>query len=142
MHYSAPDAGSAITDAAVSWTAPLIPEASLGNCRIEHFTVSEERSRFDQLRSIGRGGRHVPPGRYARLVRGGTTIMSNTPSEIRDLGEFRWRVTGDVLNQRSGLRHRRPNRIGESRGVHGYSYRDFGRRHRAGGAGVGDWPEL
>lgn len=51
-----------------------------------------------------RGGRYVPPGRYMRLMRGGKTIMSNTPSEMRDLHEFRRRATGDVLINGLGLR--------------------------------------
>ena len=37
--------------------------------------------------------------------------MSNTPSEMRDLDEFRRRVTGDVLINGLGVRHRRANRI-------------------------------
>jgi hypothetical protein len=48
-------------------------------------------------------GRHVPPGRYMRLMRAGKTIMSNTPSEMRDLLEFRQRVTDDVLINGLGL---------------------------------------
>jgi hypothetical protein len=65
--------------------------------------VSEQESRFDLLRSIGRGGRYAPPGRYVRLVRGGKTIISNTPSEMHDLLEFRWRVRGRVLINGLGL---------------------------------------
>jgi len=38
-----------------------------------------------------------------RLTRGGNTIMSNMPSEIRDLVEFRLRATGDVLINGLGL---------------------------------------
>jgi hypothetical protein len=81
----------------------LLPEASRKNWSIEHFNVSEEQSRFDLLRSIGRGRRYVPPGRYMRLMRGDNIIMSNTPSEMRDLYEFRRRVTGDVLINGLGL---------------------------------------
>jgi hypothetical protein len=36
-------------------------------------------------------------------MRGGKTIMSNTPAEMRDLLEFRQRATGDVLINGLGL---------------------------------------
>ncbi|HYZ39719.1 MAG TPA: hypothetical protein VE687_03730 [Stellaceae bacterium] len=38
-----------------------------------------------------------------RLTRGDSIIISNTPSEIRDLDEFLWRATGDVLINGLGL---------------------------------------
>jgi hypothetical protein len=91
------------TGAATSCAAALLSEASRGNWRIEHFTVSEEQSRFDLLRNIGRGGRYVPPGRHMRLVRVGKTVMSDTPSERSNLLEFRRRAAVDVLINGLGL---------------------------------------
>ena len=73
------------------------------NWSIEHFAVSEEQSHLDLLRSMGRGGRYVPPGRYMRLVRGDETIMSNTPSEMRDLSP----ASGGAGTWRGGLGARR-----------------------------------
>jgi hypothetical protein len=52
----------------------------------------------------GRGRQPVLRSRfYMRLMRAANIVMSNTPSEMRDLLEFRRRVGGEVLISGLGL---------------------------------------
>lgn len=58
-----------------------VPEAQQGNWQVERFEVKENDSgRIYYMLH----GRDVPAGVYTRLKRGNSTIMSDTPSEIRD----------------------------------------------------------
>lgn len=61
-----------------------VPEGSQGRWVIQRFTVSSEQAKFDALRGMFRGGRYTPEGTYTRLMRGATTVMSDTPDEMRD----------------------------------------------------------
>lgn len=64
-----------------------IPEGTEGRYRVEKFTVSEEEASFQNARStfsFTDRGMNIHPGTYTRLMRGGTIVMSDTPSEIRD----------------------------------------------------------
>lgn len=47
--------------------------------------------------------RSARPVHASDMIRSGKTIMSNTPSEMRDLDEFRHRASGDVLINGLGL---------------------------------------
>jgi predicted membrane-bound spermidine synthase len=55
-----------------------LPEASKGKWSIQHFEV-EEPDIHSMLR-----GRGVRPGKYTRIMRNGTLVMSDTPAEMRD----------------------------------------------------------
>jgi spermidine synthase len=63
--------------------ADKIPEASIGSARVEHFTVTEAEARRSALRALitGRSSEMVAPGKYAKLVVGGHTMMSDTDME-------------------------------------------------------------
>jgi spermidine synthase len=59
----------------------IIPEGQSGDYRIEHFSVSEDRSRQTAIRAWR--DEYVPAGDYTRLMRRGTVVMSDTPMEMR-----------------------------------------------------------
>lgn len=84
-----------------------VPEGKQGGFAVERFTVSEDGSRLDALRSAMHGSsRHVPPGTYTRLAstRGWRdVIMSDTPDEIRDHYEPISRANGKCLVNGLGL---------------------------------------
>jgi len=83
-----------------------LPERSLGEWKVETFTVSKEDERFGMMRAVISGssrGRYVPAGTYHRLRRGGTTVMSDTPDEMRDCRHFIRRAKGNVLINGLGL---------------------------------------
>ena len=61
-----------------------VPVGESGSWRIERFAVTEKDAEWERMRMAFGGGRHVPVGRYTRLMRGGRVIMSDTPDEIRD----------------------------------------------------------
>jgi len=78
-----------------------VPNGISNNWEVDEFNVG--KNELSQQMSIMRTGRGVPEGTYKRLKRGGATIMSNTPDEIRDFrGEFRG-VKGRVLINGLGL---------------------------------------
>ena len=62
----------------------ILPESSKGIARVEHFTISEQESRFSSLRGAGA---YVEAGKYVRLMLGNRVIMSNTRNERRS-GSF------------------------------------------------------
>jgi hypothetical protein len=62
-----------------------LPEGESGPWKIERFTIPKES--IEGLRCFMQG-RPVIPGEYTRLMRGHTVVMSDTPSEIRDLWPF------------------------------------------------------
>jgi hypothetical protein len=62
-----------------------LPEGTSGDWSIEHFEVGNQDAAFERIRMVVTGsGRGVPEGKYTMLKCGGTTIMSDTPDEIRD----------------------------------------------------------
>ena len=78
-----------------------VPDGVSGNWSVSTFTVEKEE--FSQMISMMKSGRGVPEGTYKRLMRGGETIMSNTPDEIRDSLHFIYRATGSILINGLGL---------------------------------------
>jgi len=81
-----------------------VPEGQSGIWRIEHFTVTEEQARIDQMRSAFRpGARGVLAGNYTRLMRGGTVVMSDTQAEKRDHLWFVRQAQGHVLINALGI---------------------------------------
>lgn len=81
-----------------------VPEGQSGIWRIEHFTVTDEQARIDQMRSMFQpGARGVLAGRYTRLMRGGTVVMSDTQAEKRDHLWFVEKAQGHVLINGLGI---------------------------------------
>lgn len=76
-----------------------VPNGSSGNWSIEEFEADEFWYRISLMKS----GRGVPPGKYKRLCRGRSVIMSNTPDEIRDFMPFVHRAEGRILVNGLGL---------------------------------------
>lgn len=75
-----------------------VPEGKSGPWTIERMVVSDEAAKFEALRAVfGGGGRGVPAGTYTRLLRGRTTVMSDTPDEIRDHREAIQQAKGRCL---------------------------------------------
>lgn len=62
--------------------APLIPEGTSGDWKIERFTVPK-RVNWQAVR-LAMEGRPIEPGEYTRLMHRDDVIMSDTPAEIRD----------------------------------------------------------
>ena len=83
-----------------------VPEGHQGDWKIEKFTVSEKDANFHNIRagfSYGGGGRIIEAGNYTKLMRKGSVIMSDTPSEIGDHLYFIHKATGNVLINGLGL---------------------------------------
>jgi len=76
-----------------------IKTGNSGDWSVEEFEASELWYRISLMKS----GRGVPPGKYLRLKRGRTVVMSNTPDEIRDFSQFVWRAKGRILVNGLGL---------------------------------------
>jgi spermidine synthase len=83
--------------------AVTVPEGQSGEWRVERFTVSEEAAKFDHLRSMFSSRRYTPAGRYTRLMRGGTVVMSDTRDEKRDHVSFVQAARDHVLIHGLGL---------------------------------------
>ncbi len=80
-----------------------IPDGKSGDWEIRTVEVPEP-SELDRVRAIfSGGGRYVPAGTYKQLMRNKTTVMSNTPDEIRDFSTFVWKATGSVLVNGLGI---------------------------------------
>ncbi len=74
-----------------------IPEGKSGNWKVEKFTVSEDEAKFANMRasfSFSNRGQYIYAGECTRLMRGTSTIMSDTPSEISDHRYFMRVATG------------------------------------------------
>jgi len=79
-----------------SWRKPMekllrpvdMPEGKSGNWEITKFEVSEKEASFHNLRASFRDRRYILPGKYTRLTRNGTVVMSDTPSELDDHTDF------------------------------------------------------
>jgi hypothetical protein len=83
-----------------------VPDGVSGDWRVESFVVTEEAALGQAMRaafSSERGRGVIIAGTYKRLVRNGTTVMSNTPDEIRDQMYFVHKAKGDVLINGLGL---------------------------------------
>ena len=85
--------------------AEIVPEASAGNVKIQHFGVSEQEAQFHNLRASmhGRGRDMIEPGKYARLTVNGTLMMTDAPMERRTNYSFLSQAKGRVLVAGLGL---------------------------------------
>lgn len=81
-----------------------VPEGESGNFKVEYFEVSEEDAKLFNIRAMmSAGGRGIEAGRYVKLKRGNTMVMSNTPAEIADHREFFFQAKGNILINGLGL---------------------------------------
>jgi hypothetical protein len=81
-----------------------VPDGKSGQWSVETFEVSDSGASSHNMQDIMHGGRHyIKPGKYKRLIRNGSTIMSNTPSEINDNLDFYFHAKGRVLINGLGL---------------------------------------
>lgn len=81
-----------------------VPDGKSGEWEVKSFEVSKEDAAMTLLRaSFGHRRDYVPEGKYKYLKRNGSTIMSNTPTEISDFMGFVRRATGNVLVNGLGL---------------------------------------
>ena len=78
-----------------------VPDGVSGKWSVSTFTVEKEE--LSQMLSMMKYGRGVPAGTYKRLMRGGATIMSNTPDEISDFLGFLYKAKGSILINGLGL---------------------------------------
>jgi len=80
------------------------PEGESGVWKIQKFEISEHgATMFNMRAALDPGNRCVVPGSYTRLVRGRTTVMSDTPAEKRDHYSFIRAAHGKVLVNGLGL---------------------------------------
>lgn len=77
-----------------------IPDGVSGDWRVETFEISDGEARFSWLRG---GLNGVEAGKYKRLMRGRTVIMSNTRMERITNREFVYEARGRVLINGLGL---------------------------------------
>lgn len=75
----------------------------MSDWRVESFEVSEQDSAFTRIRAIQHPEEYVPPGKYERLMRGNTVVMSTTPMEYRTHAPIIHRAKGIVLLNGLGL---------------------------------------
>ena len=62
-----------------------IPAGASGVWKVDCFEVTPQMARFGALRAdIGHPRDYVQVGRYTRLTRAGTIVMTDTPAEMRD----------------------------------------------------------
>lgn len=83
-----------------------LPEGQSGIWKIEKFEVSEEDAKFENLRamfSFSSRDQYIRAGVYTRLMRNGTIVMSDTPSEMQDHEYFVYKANGNVLINGLGL---------------------------------------
>jgi len=80
----------------------FIPDGKSGDWSVETFSVSKKDNISQQI-SFMKTGRNVPEGTYKRLKKGNTTVMSNTPDEIRDFRWFFLEAKGSILINGLGL---------------------------------------
>lgn len=78
-----------------------VKDGKSGEWEIIEFEVADKE--LSQIISLFKTGRAVPAGKYKRLMRGRTCIMSNTPDEIRDFMHFVREAKGNVLINGLGL---------------------------------------
>lgn len=82
-----------------------VPNNTSGNWKVEDFEITKQGADFENMRASFHGGRYVKEGTFKRLMRGGTVVMSNTPSEIRDHQYFIMtaKLGGNILINGLGL---------------------------------------
>jgi len=80
-----------------------VPDGTKGDWSVETFEVSEQESSFTRIRSFQHPEEYVPAGKYKRLMRGRTVVMSNTPMEYRTNSPIIHRAKGTVLLNGLGL---------------------------------------
>ena len=83
-----------------------VPDNKIDPWEVSTFEVSEQDVVIENIRAMLKpGGRMIDPGRYKRLTRNGSVIMSNTPAEINDHLFFIWQAKkgGDILINGLGL---------------------------------------
>ncbi len=81
-----------------------VPDAASGDWRVETFEVDEQTAKFSRMRAaLGHGTERVDAGRYKRLMRGGTVVMSNTAMELDTNRPIIRYGRGDVLINGLGL---------------------------------------
>ena len=81
-----------------------IPCGASGEWRIEEFIVTEEDAKLFNLRArFNIGSREIEVGKYKKLLRGETLVMSNTPSELDDHSWFISIAEGNILVNGLGL---------------------------------------
>ena len=81
-------------------------EVKVPNGKSGDWTVGEievKSNDFGQMIRMAQTGRGVPGGIYKRLIRKGTTVMSNTPDEIRDFSYFLYKAKGGILIHGLGI---------------------------------------
>lgn len=84
-------------------TRSIVPAGESGKWRVEKFDVTEEELGIFNLRASMHGGRHMYPGSYTRLMRGGVVVMSDTHAELSDHYDFVREAQGHVLINGLGL---------------------------------------
>lgn len=77
-----------------------VPDGQSGDWRVSTFTITDNDI---TSRMMMRPGEYIQPGTYKRLSRGGVTVMSNTPMEVRTNQPIIRRAMGDVLINGLGL---------------------------------------
>lgn len=83
-----------------------VPNGKSGIWNIEEFEVSQKDADFENMRAMfSFSSRTIKPGKYKRLKRGNTVVMSNTPAEISDHFYFirKAKQGGDILINGLGL---------------------------------------
>jgi hypothetical protein len=83
----------------------VIPEGEIGEAKVMHFEIEEEKAKFFNLQMLfnGSGSRRVDPGRYAKLFVGNKLMMSDTRAEQQDHLDIVREAQGDVLIAGLGL---------------------------------------
>lgn len=82
-----------------------VPDGEKGKWKVESFEVTQEEAAFANMRAAITGRRllRIDPGKYKRLKRGSTVVMSNTPMEIETNSAFIRVAKGNVLINGLGL---------------------------------------
>ena len=80
-----------------------IPDGVSGDWRVESFEVTEQESKFSMIRAMQHPEEYVLPGKYQRLMRGGTVVMSDTRMEMNELRPIKYSAKGNVLLNGLGL---------------------------------------
>lgn len=82
----------------------VVPEGTLGEVQVEHFTFTKEESDFTKFRAaFGHPHEFCPPGRYARLLVNGQIWMTDTKMERDSNREVLFEARGQVLLGGLGL---------------------------------------
>lgn len=83
-----------------------VPDGQSGNWRVDKFSVNKDEAKHYNAMSsfnFSTRGTFIQPGTYTRLMRKEKTIMSDTPSEVRDHLEMIGKAEGNVLVAGLGL---------------------------------------